>query len=124
MAILLGTVLVARMEPSGRSRPSSTGDGELTGPLSPRHPAERALVLECLRFPDVVAAAATALLPSGIAEYAFGLAQHYSRFYAECPVLGEADQEVRAARLALCRLSHAVLSRALWMLGIEAPERM
>jgi arginyl-tRNA synthetase len=97
---------------------------EVIGPLSPGHPAERALALECLRFPDVIASAAATLLPSEIADYAFGLAQRYSRFYADCPVLGEADREIRASRLALCGLSHAVLSRALWMLGIDVPERM
>ena len=80
--------------------------------------------LECLRFPEVVASAATALLPSEIADYAFGLAQRFSRFYVDCAVLGEADQKMRASRLALSSLSHAVLSRALWMLGIEVPERM
>jgi arginyl-tRNA synthetase len=97
---------------------------ELIGPVSLQHSAERALALECLRFPDVVTSAATALLPSEIADYAFGLAQHFSRFYANCPVLGEADQQARASRLALCGLSHAALSRALWMLGIDVPERM
>jgi arginyl-tRNA synthetase len=97
---------------------------EVIGPLSLGHPAERALALECLRFPEVVASAATALLPSEIADYAFGLAQRFSRFYVDCPVLGEADQAMRASRLALSSLSHAVLSRALWMLGIEVPERM
>jgi arginyl-tRNA synthetase len=98
--------------------------GEAIGPLSLGHPAERALALECLRFPEVAAAAATALMPSEIADYAFGLAQRFSRFYADCPVLGDADPEMRASRLALCGLAHAVLSRALWMLGIEVPERM
>jgi arginyl-tRNA synthetase len=98
--------------------------GEAIGPLSLAHPAERALALECLRFPEVVAAAAAALMPSEIADYAFGLAQQFSRFYADCPVLGEADAGMRGSRLRLCALAHAVLSRALWMLGIEVPERM
>jgi arginyl-tRNA synthetase len=98
--------------------------GETIGALSLGHPAERALALECLRFPEVVASAATALMPSELADYAFGLAQRFSRFYADCPVLGEADQAMRASRLGLCGLAHAVLSRALWMLGIDVPERM
>jgi arginyl-tRNA synthetase len=102
----------------------ASGRSEVTGPLSIGHPAERALVLECLHFPEVVALAATALLPNEIADYAFGLAQRFSRFYAECSVLGEADREVRASRLALCSLTRSVLSRALWMLGIDVPERM
>lgn len=94
------------------------------GTLSLGHPAERGLALECLRYPEVVASAATALLPSEIADYAFGLAQRFSRFYAVCPVLGEADRKMRTSRLALCGLSHAVLSRCLWMLGIDVPNRM
>jgi arginyl-tRNA synthetase len=96
----------------------------VSGTLALAHPAERALALECLRFPEVVASAAAALMPSEIADYAFGLAQRFSRFYAECPVLGEDDGATRGSRLALCGLSHAVLSRALWMLGIDVPERM
>jgi arginyl-tRNA synthetase len=98
--------------------------GEKAGALRIEHPAERALVLECLRFPDVVASAANALMPSEITEYAFTLAQAFSRFYKECPVLAEADPAIRASRLALCQLTLAVLSRSLYLLGIEVPKRM
>lgn len=86
--------------------------------------AERELALECLRLPDVAASAAKMLLPSEIAEYAFVLAKRFSRFYDECPVLAETDRGAQASRLALCALAHAVLSRALWMLGIDVPHRM
>ena len=94
------------------------------GTLALDHPSERALALECLAFPEVCSSAATALLPSEIAEYAFNLAQRFSQFYAACPVLNEADRHVQASRLALCSLTLKVLSRSLWMLGIAVPERM
>lgn len=93
-------------------------------PFRPSHPAERDLALECLRFPDAAAAAARSLGPNEIAEYAFELAKKFSKFYTECPVLAEDDAALRASRLRLCRITHKVLSRALWMLGVDTPERM
>ena len=86
--------------------------------------AERALVLECARLPEVVASASRNLAPNEIADYVFALAQGFSRFYTDCPVLGAADADERASRLALCALARAVLARGLWLLGIEVPERM
>ena len=88
------------------------------------HPAERALAMACLRLPVAVAAASAGFAPNDIADLAFAVAQAFSRFYAECPVLNAEDEAARAARLALCGLAHAVLSKALWMLGIAVPQRM
>jgi arginyl-tRNA synthetase len=98
--------------------------GDKAGAVVVGHAAERTLVINCLRFPEVVASATNTLLPNEVAEYAFGLAQNFSRFYTECQVLGEEDAGLRASRLSLCRLVHAVLSRALYLLGIHVPKRM
>ncbi|WP_237478969.1 arginine--tRNA ligase [Lichenibacterium dinghuense] len=87
------------------------------------HPAERALAMACLGLPNAVEAAAAGAAPNEIAGFAFAVAQSFSRFYTECPVLAAGEDE-RAARLALCELAFAVLSRALWMLGIAVPRRM
>ncbi len=86
--------------------------------------AERALVLECARLPEVVASASRNLAPNEIADFVFALAQGFSRFYTDCPVLGAADPEQRGSRLALCALARAVLSHGLWLIGIEVPDRM
>ena len=91
--------------------------------IAPGHPAERALAMACLRLPGAVEAAAAGSAPNEIALLAFAVAQSFSRFYTECPVL-TAEGEERASRLALCELAFAVLSRALWMLGIAVPQRM
>jgi arginyl-tRNA synthetase len=94
------------------------------GPLMLTAATERELILECLRFPEVVASAARTLMPSELAEYAFGLAQRFSRFYAACRVIDAEDAAVRSSRLALCALTYQVLAKALWMLAIGLPERM
>jgi arginyl-tRNA synthetase len=98
--------------------------GTAAGRFWPGSPAERELALECLKFPDAVAAAARGLAPNEIAEYAFELAKKFSKFYTECPVLQADDAGVRASRLKLCDLTHKTLSRALWMLGVDVPARM
>ena len=94
------------------------------GAIDPRHDAERDLLLACLRFPEAVSASAAALQPGVLADYAFGVAQRFSRFYAACPVLGADEPATRGSRLSLCRLAGRILERSLHLLGIEVPERM
>jgi arginyl-tRNA synthetase len=89
-----------------------------------RSPEERRLVLQLLSLPDALAAAEDKRAPNLLCEYAFELAQNFSRFYSEHHVLSEADSALRASRLGLCALVLAVLTRVLALLGIEVPERM
>ncbi|HEY0301220.1 MAG TPA: arginine--tRNA ligase, partial [Rhizomicrobium sp.] len=89
-----------------------------------RSAEERTLFLQLLALPDAMAAAEERRAPNILCDYAFTLAQHYSRFYAEHHILSEADAEVRAARLGLGKLTLAVLVKVLALLGIEVPERM
>lgn len=98
--------------------------GEQPGALAPVARAETDLLLACLGFPAAVAEAARLMQPGVIAEYAFTLAQAFSRFYAECPVLGAADRSERASRLAMCQLTGRVLELTLDLMGIDVPERM
>jgi arginyl-tRNA synthetase len=87
-------------------------------------PEERALILQLLSLGDALQAAQDKRAPNILCDYAFTLAQNFSRFYAERHVLSEADDSVRAARLGLCGLVLAVMTRVLDLLGIEVPERM
>jgi len=85
---------------------------------------ERRLILQLLLLQDVLAAAEEKRAPNMLCEFAFELAQNFSRFYSEHHVLSESDAGLRAARLGLCTLVLAVLTRILTLLGIEIPERM
>ncbi len=92
-------------------------------PITLTEPAERALALALLDFGDVVVQVADALEPHRLCTYLFDLAQHFSAFYEQCPVL-KADTEARASRLALCAATLAVLDQGLDLLGIGRPEQM
>lgn len=85
---------------------------------------ERALGLHLLDFGGVVAAVGEHLEPHRLAAYLFDLAQLFSAFYENCPVLTAEDEQVRAARLALCQVTLNVLVQGLDLLGIRAPEQM
>jgi len=86
-------------------------------------PAERALAIALLGYGDVVAAVGRDLQPHRLCGYLFDLAQAFTRFYEDCPVL-KAEPDVRESRLGLCALTLGVLESGLGLLGIDAPEQM
>ena len=75
------------------------------------------------RFPDVVKEAADKYEPSMITRAVTEIAQSYNKFYYEHRVLDE-DSGVAAARVALTKAVKDVIKTGLWLIGIEAPERM
>lgn len=87
-------------------------------------PQERALGLRLLGFDGAVQSALETYHPHKLCGYLFDLAQDFTAFYEACPVLRAEDEDTRASRLALCDLTARVLARGLWLLGIDAPERM
>ncbi|SDB80669.1 arginyl-tRNA synthetase [Raineyella antarctica] len=86
-------------------------------------PTEQALALQLSRFGEAVVEVATTLQPHKLCTYLYELAQHYSAFYQQCPIL-KSEGAVRDSRLGLCRAVRTVLATGLDMLGIEALERM
>lgn len=75
------------------------------------------------RFPDVVKDAADKYEPSMITRAVTDIAQAYNKFYYEHRVLDDAPA-VAAARVALTRATRDVIRTGLWLIGVEAPERM
>jgi len=62
--------------------------------------------------------------PAHVARYAFQLAQAFSNFYQEFPVLTEANAEKKTFLLWMTEYFRAQLERTLAVLGIEVPEYM
>ena len=85
--------------------------------------SEQALALQLSRFGEAVVEVATTLQPHKLCTYLYELAQHYSAFYQQCPIL-KSEGAVRDSRLGLSRAVQVVLATGLDMLGIEALERM
>jgi len=75
------------------------------------------------RFPDVIKEAAEKYEPSMITRAVTDIAQAYNKFYYEHRILDE-DLSAAAARVALTRAAKDVIKTGLWLIGIEAPERM
>lgn len=87
-------------------------------------PAEKDLALNLLRYPTVVRQVAEALEPHRMCQYLYDLAQTFSVFYEQCPVLKPESPELRDPRLRLCNLTARVLADGLHLLGIRTLERM
>jgi arginyl-tRNA synthetase len=89
-----------------------------------REAAERALVLALDAFDSGLSAAYDKRAPHFVAEHAFNLAQAFSAFYQNCPILPEKDEAVRASRLGLAQTTLKQLTLCFDLLGMKAPERM
>jgi arginyl-tRNA synthetase len=88
------------------------------------HPAERGLGVRILRLPEVLELAAAELKPNILTDYLFDLANAFSTFFEECPVLKAESAERRDSRLALCELTARTLKFGLGLLGIGVVDRM
>ena len=88
------------------------------------HPAERALGLQILRWPEAVALAGSELKPNILTDYLFTLANAFSAFFENCPVLKAESEATKLSRLALADLTARVLKNGLGLLGINTVERM
>jgi arginyl-tRNA synthetase len=88
------------------------------------HPAERALGVRILRLPEMLELAAAELKPNVLSDYLFDLANAFSTFFEECPVLKAESPERRDSRLAIGDLTARSLKFGLGLLGIDVVDRM
>jgi arginyl-tRNA synthetase len=100
------------------------GQGHAPGTPGIHSPEERGLALQLLSLGDAMAAAEQKRAPNILCDYAFTLAQNFSRFYAAHHILSESDEALRASRLGLCARVLEVMTATLGILGIAVPERM
>ena len=83
----------------------------------------QSLLLLLSRFPDVIHEAAEKYEPSMITRAVTDIAQAFNKYYYEHRILdGEPAQA--AARVALTEATARVIRTGLYLIGIEAPERM
>ena len=82
---------------------------------------EKNLVKKMLEYKDVLDEAVAEMAPHKLANYLYEVAQEFSRFYENCPVVGSAEE---AERIKLVKVFYNVLEHGLNILGIEIPEEM
>ena len=83
----------------------------------------QALLRLISRFPDVIHEAADKYEPSMITRAVTDIAQAFNKYYYEHRIL-DGDPAQAAARLALTDAARTVIRTGLYLIGIEAPERM
>ncbi|MFN9624156.1 MAG: arginine--tRNA ligase [Cyanobacteriota bacterium] len=119
-------LLYALVRLAGIARREGEADAESSSVERPLHfsePQEWALARHLLAFDSVIVTVEEELLPNRLCAYLFELSQVFNRFYDQVPVL-KAPPEVRASRLALCRLTADTLRLGLRLLGIQTLTRM
>jgi arginyl-tRNA synthetase len=92
--------------------------------LNLTEPAELDLAKYLIRYGEAIEAAVSDYRPNYLTSYLYELAQKFSVFYTNCPVL-DAGQDKRPTRLLLCRLTELTIRHGLSeLLGIEVVKQM
>ena len=84
---------------------------------------ETALIKAIAAFPETVKAAAEKYEPYLISREVIDVCSCFNKFYYDCRIMDD-DPAVRNARLALCDAARICIKNGLYLIGLEAPERM
>ena len=90
------------------------------------HESEISLIKKIIEFPTIITYAAEQLEPHHLAHYSLSLAKSLQKFYERCRVIpkDEKPNDLSAARLKLVEACRITFSKALNMMGMNAPEKM
>jgi arginyl-tRNA synthetase len=110
-----------KAESKGVSIPDELRD---LGTLDLSEPTELNLGKHLVRYAEIIESAAADYRPNYLTAYLYELAQRFSAFYTECPVL-DAPPAKRPTRLLLCDLTARTIRHGLsQLLGIQVVEQM
>lgn len=92
--------------------------------ISPTSKEELNLMLEIIKFPDIVLEAYKNKSLSEIANYLFDLNSAYNNFYNNCRILSEQNTEKQSSWLRLSDIVGKINDKLLNIMAIEIPEKM
>ena len=87
-------------------------------------PAEKTLARQLLRFEEALEQAIVDYRPNLLTAYLFELANAFSSFFDQCPVLKAPSEAAKNSRLLLCDLTARTIKQGLELLGIPVVEQM
>jgi len=111
--------ILARLEEEGTSL-KKTADVNLS---LLKEEEEKELIKMLAKYPEELALAAKTYDPTRLTRYSVDLASAFHTFYNACRVKG-VEEDLMNARLILVSMVKLILSSALNLLGVTAPERM
>lgn len=85
---------------------------------------EKELISQLYDFPDAVKQAGEMLNPAIIANHVYELVKTYNHYYQDNPILKRVDEATSRFRISLSWFTGRVILSAMWLLGIDVPERM
>ena len=91
---------------------------------TPYNDSEKALMLELVKFNQVMENAFEEIAPHKICSYIYDIANAFNRFYHETKILSEEDEKKRAEWIQLLVLTRDILESCIHVLGFSSPERM
>ncbi len=112
----------ARMKSLQRN---ATEKNVIAGDIQITHQSELQLVLALDAFDRTLEKTEASRAPHILCEHLFRVAQAYSRFWTDCPVLkDDVPVETKSSRLALSNLTLKQLELGLDIIGLDVPKRM
>lgn len=85
---------------------------------------EKDTILLLLDYPVNIKTAADDLSPAVIANYTYQLVKEYNRMFQNASILKAENEAAKALRVAITKLTGAVIASSMRLLGIDVPERM
>ncbi len=85
---------------------------------------EQQLIFLLSQYPQRLAEAGTDYAPSYVGQYVYELAKTFNQFYDKLSILKETNPAKLTNRLLLSTLLAETISKAMWLLGIDVPEKM
>ena len=114
-------LLAQRMSNTSRSATPVSSNSIATKTFYNLNVYERKLSKKIVQYPGVLREAVREKAPHLVANYLFELAQEFSRFYENCPVVGS---EFEDERKKFVRVFTKIMKHGLNILGIMVPEEM
>ena len=92
--------------------------------LVPQSDSERNLMLQLIKFNEVIELSFRERAPHKVCEYVYELSNNFNKFYNDTRILSEEDENKKSSWLALINLVKDALEQCLDLLGMESVERM
>ena len=125
--VRIKSILKKYSEGAGAAAPGNAGaeNADLADLLRESvNETDKALMLELVKFHDVLETAYTEIAPHRICAYIYDVANAFNRFYHENKILTESDSVKQQGWIALLSLTQKILETCIDLLGFTAPEKM
>lgn len=97
---------------------------QLANQTNTLHPTECAIIKQLYKYNSAISEAASMHDPSVVVSFVYQLAKIFSKFYDELPILSAETIHQQAFRLQLSKVVGRTIKNALYLLGINVPNKM